>query len=220
MNLTEPKSTNPTEPKSTSPAELSSTSPAEASSTNPTGDDILSRKFPKKLRGYRSKDVDAYLRVIAEEVDDLIRENHRLAEQCADLESHSKNVQELEDLLKRNLKAAADLYEKTKFDAEALIEESKFAAKENLERVERESARLRSEAAEDVQRMREGISSLENTRERSIVTLLETLNTQYRLLEQEAEHFGLNVSWLRAAGSENILRPVQQTARNEELKEA
>ncbi len=182
-----------------------------------TGEDILSHKFPKRFRGFRAKDVDAYLGVIAEEMDNLIRENHRLAEKCASLETHRINVQEMEALLKRNLQAAADLYEKTNSGAEDLIEESKAAAKENLEQAARESARLRSEALEDVQRIRGGISSLEKTREKSIMALLETLNAQYRLLEQEAEHLGLNISRLRAAGGNKFVRPVQKTVRNGEF---
>ena len=182
-----------------------------------TGQDILSKKFPKQLRGFRSKDVNAYLRVIADEMDLLIRENHRLVEQCAGLETHKKNAQEMETLLKRNLQAAADLYDKTNFEAEELIEESKTAAKENLERAARESARLRSEAMEDVQRIREGISSLEKTRERSIGAMLEALNAQYRFLEQEAEHLGLNISRFRAAGGKKFVRPVQKTVRNGEF---
>ncbi len=185
-----------------------------------TGQDISNKKFPKQLRGFRSRDVDAYLRVVAEEMDDLIHENHRLTEQCAGLETSRKNVQEMEALLKRNLQAAADLYEKSNFEAEELIEESKMAAKDNLERAARESARLRSEAAEDVQRMREGISSLKNTRERSVITLLETLNAQYRLLEQEAELLGLNIPRLRVPGGNKIVRPVQKTVRSEELMKA
>ena len=182
-----------------------------------TGQDILSQKFPKRLRGFRSKDVNDYLRVIADEMDALISENHRLAEKCAGLETHRKSVQEMEALLKRNLQAAADLYDKTNSGAEDLIEESKAAAKENLEQAARESARLRSEAMEDVQRIREGISSLEKTRERSITAMLEALNAQYRFLEQEAEHLGFNISRLRAAGGNKFVRPVRKTVRSEEF---
>ena len=36
---------------------------------NMTGQDILSHKFSKQLRGFRSNEVDAYLRDIADEMD-------------------------------------------------------------------------------------------------------------------------------------------------------
>jgi len=186
----------------------------ERKNTNMTGQEILSQRFPKQVWGYRPETVDACMLMIAQEVDDLNSEIHRLADNCAELETKNKNVQELESLLTRTLQATTAMHENAKFEAETLIERSKVAAEENLERAESLSERLRSDAAEDVQRMREGLSSLENTQERSIITLLETLNRQFRLLEQEAKRLGLKIPQLRATKDEKIVRPVQMTARS------
>lgn len=189
----------------------------ELKDTNQTGQGILNRKFQKQFRGYRPEDVDAFMLMTAKEVDDLIREKNRLADHCAELKAHNTNVQELENLLTRNLKAVADIHENAKFEAQGLIEESRAAAKETLKRAASESEHIRNKAKEDVQRMRVGLSSLKNTNERSIIAMLETLNAHYRLLDQEAIHLGLKIPQLRATEDEKIARPVQKTARDEEL---
>lgn len=184
--------------------------------TKLTGQDIRNHQFPRKIRGYDTKELDAYLRIIADEMDGLISRNHQLTAQTADLERRKKSIQELDALLKRNLQAAAELHERTKITAEELLEDSREMAGKIIEQAVKESVRLRQESAEDVRRIRKDIASLENSRERSISVLMEFLAAQFHLLEQEAEHLGFDLSQIGPSGGKKIV-PVFRT---EELKGA
>ncbi|MEK6580824.1 MAG: DivIVA domain-containing protein [Nitrospirota bacterium] len=58
--------------------------------------DIGHKRFPKKFRGLEEEEVYAFLAVVSESMEELLRENTRMKETIARLESEIKECKTLE----------------------------------------------------------------------------------------------------------------------------
>src|SRR5512139_1697955 len=94
--------------------------------------DIQQKQFPMKFRGFDVEEVYAFLEVIREEMEELLRENATLKENVQRAESHVKEYKEMENTLRETLMTAQQMVEDYKTnarkEAELLIKEAEFRA--------------------------------------------------------------------------------------------
>lgn len=92
--------------------------------------EIQKQTFPRALKGYNSDDVRAYLHLVAEEIERLVRENDRLARENGmlreDLEDHSNRERILKDTLLSAQKVAEDLTGNARKEAELIVKDAEL----------------------------------------------------------------------------------------------
>lgn len=86
-----------------------------------SGSEIRSQEFPVKLRGYDRLDVDAFLQMVADSVDDLLRRNEELAQQCSELARKITEMEKRDETLQRALVAVNELREEANKRAADLL---------------------------------------------------------------------------------------------------
>ncbi len=105
--------------------------------------DIQQKQFPYKIRGFDDEEVYAFLELIREEMEDLLRENASLKETVIRLENHVKEYKDMETTLRETLVTAQQMVEDYKSnarkEAELIIKEAELRAdaiiKESQEKV-------------------------------------------------------------------------------------
>jgi cell division initiation protein len=94
--------------------------------------DIQQKQFPYKLRGFDDEEVYAFLELIREEMEDLLRENASLKENAIRLENQIKEHKDMETTLRETLVTAQQMVEEYKSnarkEAELLIKEAELRA--------------------------------------------------------------------------------------------
>jgi len=96
--------------------------------------DIQQKQFPMKFRGFDVEEVYAFLEVIREEMEDLLRENANLKENIQRLETQIKEYRDMETTLRETL-----------LTAQQMVEDYKTNARKEAELVVKE-AELKSDA--------------------------------------------------------------------------
>jgi cell division initiation protein len=105
--------------------------------------DIQQKQFPMKFRGFDVEEVYAFLEVVREEMEDLLRENAMLKEQFQRAENQIREYRNMENTLRETLITAQQMVDdykiNTRKEAELLIKEAELKAdavmKEAQERV-------------------------------------------------------------------------------------
>ncbi len=94
--------------------------------------DIQQKQFPIKFRGFDVEEVYAFLEVIREEMEDLLRENASLKEQIHRAEQQLQEYREMENTLRETLMTAQQMVEDYKNnarkEAELIIREAELRA--------------------------------------------------------------------------------------------
>src|SRR5512146_2436382 len=94
--------------------------------------DIQQKQFPMKFRGFDVEEVYAFLEVIREEMEELLRENASLKESVQRAESNIKDYKEMENTLRETLMTAQQMVEDYKTNArkesELLMKEAELRA--------------------------------------------------------------------------------------------
>ena len=94
--------------------------------------DIQQKQFPMKFRGFDVEEVYAFLEVIREEMEDLLRENANLKENIQRLESQIKDYKDMETTLRETLLTAQQMSEDYKTnarkEAELVVREAELRA--------------------------------------------------------------------------------------------
>jgi len=97
--------------------------------------DIQQKQFPMKFRGFDVEEVYAFLEVIREEMEELLRENANLKENVQRTEVQIREFKDMETTLRETLMTAQQMVEDYKLnarkEAELLIREAEFRA-ENM----------------------------------------------------------------------------------------
>lgn len=97
--------------------------------------DIQQKQFPMKFRGFDVEEVYAFLEVIREEMEELLRENANLKENIQRTEVQIREFKDMETTLRETLMTAQQMVEEYKInarkEAELLIREAEFRA-ENM----------------------------------------------------------------------------------------
>jgi len=105
--------------------------------------DIQQKQFPMKFRGFDVEEVYAFLEVIREEMEELLRENANLKENIQRTEVQIREFKDMETTLRETLMTAQQMVEDYKMnarkEAELLIKEAELRAdnmiKESHEKV-------------------------------------------------------------------------------------
>jgi cell division initiation protein len=119
--------------------------------------DIQQKQFPVKFRGFDEEEVDSFLELVREEMEELLRDNASLREEVKRLEKQLKEYKNIETTLRDTLVATQQMVEEyktnAKKDAELIKKEAELRADEILK-----------EAQERVIKIHEDIADLKGVR--------------------------------------------------------
>jgi cell division initiation protein len=92
--------------------------------------DIQQKQFPYKFRGFDDEEVYAFLELIREEMEDLLRENASMKETSIRLENQIREHKDMETTLRETLVTAQQMVEEYKSnarkEAELLVKEAEL----------------------------------------------------------------------------------------------
>ena len=142
--------------------------------------DIQKQTFSRNFKGYNLDEVRAYLHLIAEEIERLVRDVDRLSRENAmlreDLEDHSQRERILKDTLLSAQKVSEDVRANARKEAELIVKDAELL-----------SERLISQAMDRVADLERSIQDLKIQRKSSRNKLQGTLDTVQQLLMLDAE---------------------------------
>jgi cell division initiation protein len=145
--------------------------------------DIQQKQFPMKFRGFDVEEVYAFLEVVREEMEDLLRENASLKEQVHRAENQIKEYRDMETTLRETLMTAQQMVEEYKTnarkEAELLIREAEL-----------KSDTLMKEAQDKVVKIHEDIVDLKGIRRHFKEELKRLVESHMRMLEFDREREG------------------------------
>jgi cell division initiation protein len=94
--------------------------------------EIQKQVFSRTLKGYHADEVRAYLHLVAEEIERLLRENDRLGRDVAmlreDVDDHTNRERILKDTLLSAQKVAEDLTANARKEAELIVKDAELLA--------------------------------------------------------------------------------------------
>lgn len=142
--------------------------------------DIQQKQFPMKLRGFDVEEVYAFLEVIREEMEDLLRENATVKENVQRLENQIKEYRDMETTLRETLLTAQQMVEDYKTnarkEAELLVKEAELKADSILK-----------EAQEKVIKIHEDIVDLKGIRRHFKEEVKRLVESHLKMLEFDRE---------------------------------
>ncbi len=145
--------------------------------------DIQQKQFPMNFRGFDVEEVYAFLEVVREEMEDLLRENASLKEQVHRSENQIKEYRDMETTLRETLMTAQQMVEEYKTnarkEAELLIREAEINADSVMK-----------EAQDKVVKIHEDIVDLKGIRRHFKEELKRLVESHMRMLEFDKEREG------------------------------
>ncbi len=145
--------------------------------------DIQQKQFPMKFRGFDVEEVYAFLEVIREEMEELLRENASLKENVQRAANHIKEYKDMETTLRETLMTAQQMVEDYKTnarkEAELLIKEAEIKADE-----------LIKDAQEKVIKIHEDIVDLKGIRRHFKEELKRLIDSHTLMLEHDSYREG------------------------------
>src|SRR4030067_3143896 len=98
--------------------------------------DIQQKQFTTRFRGFDMEDVDSFLELVREEMEELLRENANLREEAKRYEKQLKEYKNIETTLKDTLISTQQMVEEyrntAKKDAELIVREAELKAEEMM----------------------------------------------------------------------------------------
>jgi cell division initiation protein len=111
--------------------------------------DIQKQKFTIKFRGYDEEEVHAFLSSIADQMEQLIKENDLLKKEVEHLKESLEEYIERENVLKNTLvsaqRASDQLRENAQKEAQILIKEAELKANKILESAQKQLMKLKED---------------------------------------------------------------------------
>ncbi len=143
-----------------------------------TATDIRQQQFAVRLfRGFDPQEVDAFLEEMADDFDELTRENVLLKEQIVQIEEKSRGVEGREKTLQETLvttqKIAEEFKENARREAELVLREAHLRAEKFMQDAREEHTKLTSE-----------VSGLRRLRRQLGEEILSAISAHKRLVEQ------------------------------------
>ncbi len=141
--------------------------------------DIRQQQFAVKLiRGFDPQEVDAFLDEVADDWDELLKENNLLKSQLVTLEEQKKAIEEqnrtLQDTLVTAQKMAEEFRDSSKRAADILLREAQLQAEKFLEEKRQELTKLTAD-----------VDGYKLIKRQAAEQLLSTLKMLQRLVEQK-----------------------------------
>jgi cell division initiation protein len=145
--------------------------------------------FHRSLRGYDPDEVDQFLELVSERLEELVRQNRDLSEEATRLREQVEGQEGRERAVHEALVTAQELRknirEQAEKEAELVIREAEEDAREIRARAEVEVRRVREEVSRSVDEGREALEFLERDRQRFLRYLRRNLERQMDALEEE-----------------------------------
>lgn len=142
--------------------------------------EIQKQTFSRTIKGYNPDEVRAYLHLVAEEIERLVRENDRFSREVAvlreDLEDHSNRERILKDTLLSAQKVAEDLTSNARKEAELIVKDAELL-----------SERLIAQTMQRVGDLERSIQDLRIERRAVRNKLQATLDTVQQMVVLDAE---------------------------------
>lgn len=114
--------------------------------------DIQQKRFHVAFRGYERTEVEAFLDVVREEMEGLVREVTELREFHHTYDERMRDYRDREDTLKSTMitthRLAEDLRENARKEAALMVKDAEIKYQQTLERAREERLRLESELLE------------------------------------------------------------------------
>lgn len=111
--------------------------------------DIKKQEFKKTMRGYDPIEVEAFLEMIAEEYEAVIRERNQLSDEVLKLRTQLKDYQQVEKTFKESLMKAQQTIEQSrensKHESELIIRDAELKAEKILESTKVQLAEMKNE---------------------------------------------------------------------------
>jgi cell division initiation protein len=142
--------------------------------------DIQQKQFPMKLRGFDVEEVYAFLEIVREEMEDLLRDNASLKENVQRLESQIKGYRDMETTLRETLMTAQQMVEDYKTNAR---KEAELLLKE----AELKSDSIMKEAQEKVIKIHEDIVDLKGIRRHFKEEIKRLVESHLKMLDFDRE---------------------------------
>jgi cell division initiation protein len=142
--------------------------------------DIQQKQFPVRFRGFDMEEVYAFLEVVREEMEDLIRQNTSLKEQVHRLEAQLQDYRQIEDTLRETLLMAQQMVEDYKENAR---KEAELIIKE----AEQKADAIVRQAQEKVLKIHEDIMDLKGIRRHFKEELRRLIESHLRMLDFDEE---------------------------------
>jgi len=143
--------------------------------------DIQQQQFRVKFRGFDMVEVDNFLDQVANEFEELLRENNRVKEEDRQKAARIQELEGAEKDLRNALVSAQQICEEIKNNArkegELIVEEAKGNARKILETAHSQAMQIETE-----------IASLKRQRAEFEVSIKSTLETHLRMLEALREN--------------------------------
>ncbi len=142
--------------------------------------EIQKQTFPRKFQGYDPDDVRAYLHMVAEEIERLVRETDHLARENGilreDLEDHANRERILKDTLLSAQKVAEDIVGNARKEAELIVKDAELLAE-----------RLIGQAMQRVGDLERTIADLKIERRAARNKLLAAIDTVQQMIKLDAD---------------------------------
>lgn len=152
--------------------------------------DIQQKQFPMKFRGFDVEEVYAFLEVIREEMEELLRENASLKESVQRSENSIREYKDMETTLRETLMTAQQMVEDYKTnarkEAELLIKEAELKADS-----------LIRDAQEKVIKIHEDIVDLKGIRRHFKEEMKRLIESHTRMMDLDSFREGGNIDEVR-----------------------
>lgn len=114
-----------------------------------TSIDLKKQEFKRVMRGYDPVEVDTFLSMIAEELDELQRSNKELQSKLVEAQTQLQDYKSMEKTLQATLMQAQDVsaksIENAKKEGQLIIQDAELKAAQILDKARSENTRLKEE---------------------------------------------------------------------------
>lgn len=145
--------------------------------------DIQQKQFPIKFRGFDVEEVYAFLEVVREEMEELLRENAAMKEQVRRTEGQVKEFRDMESTMRETLITAQQMVEEYKHnarkEAELLVKDAELRAEEVVK-----------DAQEKVVKIHEDIVDLKGIRRHFKEEVRRLIESHLKMLDFDTEREG------------------------------
>jgi cell division initiation protein len=113
--------------------------------------EIKRQQFKKIMRGYDPVEVDTFLDMISNEVEDLLRRNQEQSDRLLELETQLRDYKNMEKTLQQTLmqaqEASGKSIENSRREAELIVQEAQIKASQIVEKARMDFSRTKEEIA-------------------------------------------------------------------------
>lgn len=144
--------------------------------------DISNKNFSKKVMGLDAQEVYEFLRDVADQMEELVRERNRLKEECAKKDTEMLEYKERDQALRATIQAASKMSEQFRHDAER---EADLIINDARQR----SEVLIKDARDSLKRMYHEIADLKKSRMHYETNLRAMMESHLTMLDQSRTVF-------------------------------